>query len=174
MLNHRPEHFELGEPSAVKTYFKIKPLGQHSGRGEDYPIWDIKLKRDGWVDVGKIAKINQKIRKRNFGSYAKDSPKDSLFLLMSIDIVHEPNTPWFHTEYDVCLLNGDTILHLKKTDWADWDKNGDLLFARNGCIYRLYRRDLKKKPDLDTARLLIDLNPNKFTEMKAPHGYHMW
>lgn len=37
------------------------------------------------------------------------------------------------------LLGGDDqyLLDLGRTDWADWSGEGDLLFARDGSIYRL-------------------------------------
>lgn len=57
---------------------------------------------------------------------------------------------------------------LGRTDWADWDHQGDLLFARTGRLYRLAAKDARDL-QLDRARELIDLRPLCFEAKPAPY-----
>ena len=47
----------------------------------------------------------------------------------------ERGGPWELTEYRV-VKEEQVLFDLGRTDWADWDRGGDLLFARDGRLYR--------------------------------------
>jgi hypothetical protein len=58
---------------------------------------------------------------------------------------------------------------LGRLDWADWDHDGSLLFAREGC---LFRRDLgaaKARP-----KLVADLRDQVFTNVLPPEEARAW
>lgn len=61
-----------------------------------------------------------------------------------------------------------------RSDWADWCRSGDLLFARNSRLYRLRYADGMLAP-LEEAIELIDLAPLlPYTRDKAPPELRCW
>lgn len=68
--------------------------------------------------------------------------------------------------------NGSTIA-LGRTDWADWCRSGDLLFAREGKLFRL-RYSAGALDELERAGLLIDLTERTFIEVDAPSQAKQW
>ncbi|MBP7862670.1 hypothetical protein KA183_13380 [bacterium] len=166
-LNHRMEEFAPGNDSSVIRHFQLEPLHEHSGRGEDQPIWGMRLARDGWTYTGE--------GHDEMYSYSKPSPKNAISLQMKIvNISSEPPFPWYHMHYRVSDTAGDILIDLDRTDWADWDQNGDLLFAKNGGIFRCCKRDLKAGKGMKTAVELINLNASEFENVAPPKGYEQW
>jgi hypothetical protein len=82
----------------------------------------------------------------------------------------ETNGPEVVTEYRVLAGEGGVALDLGRADWADWDSNGDLLYAKAGAIYRLPGADVGKAE----AIKLIDLSQEKFRPLEAPAEYQKW
>lgn len=166
-LNHRENEFQLGEPSSVKSHFTIESLHDNAGWGEDHPIWEMRLIRDGW-----------KCGEQEAGClyfYWKKSPADDLILNMkTVSIFSKPPLPWYHMHYEICDTTGAIIVDLDRTDWADWDINGDLLYAKDGCIYRNHRRDIKAGKELKATVKLIDLNNSVFEKIAPPKDYLQW
>jgi hypothetical protein len=62
---------------------------------------------------------------------------------------------------------------LSRMDWADWDKNGDLLFARYGKLFRM-KQDSICEFDLGKAVELADFNNLKFEEKIASSEALIW
>ncbi len=48
----------------------------------------------------------------------------------------QTNGPWYVTRYRVSDASEAGVVWLGQIDWADWDKNGAMLFGQNGCLYR--------------------------------------
>lgn len=82
----------------------------------------------------------------------------------------ETNGPTVVTEYSVLALDGCVLIDLGRADWADWDSNGDLLYAKSGAIYRLPKAEIGK----GEARMLIDLTQERFRPLEAPKQYRSW
>ena len=88
---------------------------------------------------------------------------------MQICGLHERDGGWYVTTFQVLDKQGTILCDLQKTDWADWDRNGDLLFATEGKLYRL-------SPDFQStsifeivkARELADFSENRFEEKVEP------
>jgi hypothetical protein len=65
--------------------------------------------------------------------------------------------------------SGTIAEELGRLDWADWDHDGTLLFAEDGC---LYRRDLLARE----ARLkrVADLRNQAFVNLRPPDNAQVW
>lgn len=72
----------------------------------------------------------------------------------------------FHVE-----KHDGTKVDMGRGQWADWDHNGDLLFSRNGALYRL---SWKTGYDLDETRLLADFSDQRFEALEAPKSALKW
>jgi hypothetical protein len=55
-------------------------------------------------------------------------------------------------------------------DWAEWDTNGDLVFARAGCLYRAMVNDRTLAPET----LLADFNALAFEAVASPESARKW
>ena len=121
LLNHPKNQMELADGFRVPKRIEVRPFGPHSGGGEDYPVWFKRLERDGWSQSDE----------------GWEKPRDPYVLRMAILGVGEKNGPWYLIDHTVVDKAGKEVLSLGESDWADWSKSGDLLFAKDGKLWRL-------------------------------------
>lgn len=216
-LNHSKSRMRLTDTFEIPSNVSVVPLGTDSGSGEDSPIMDMRMERDGWqqtqfgeqnfeFDVyGNFDRLQdaqeeygfiegaiiwsdnlreeakEKLEKKQKDPNAKYDmfmtleppdvhvkPCGDLLLEMTTFGFNERNGPPWVQEYRVLTKDGKTILDLGKTDWADWDKNSDLLHSKDGLIYRV------KNGKWDAPIQLIDLRASKFTPVSAPEDCRNW
>lgn len=143
-LNHRGGEMTIAEGFSIPKWLRAEQFGKRPGWGEDDPIWSERLLRDGWSLVSYPTTT-----KDDFGSkvgiefeppmkWRKPNPKwpKRYSLEMSITGMKERDGPWYLTEHSI-VREKDELDKIGRSDWADWDQSGDLLFAMNGCIYRV-------------------------------------
>jgi hypothetical protein len=170
--------------------FTVAPLGAFSGRGEDNPIWHTRLLRDGWRLVqgrgesrrsdlsgvettvaGKKTKVWMPIDPPwIYERVQPTAPKARL--QMRISGLHEIGGPWYALDHVILDEKENERASLGRSDWADWDETGDLLFANGGCIHRVARTDVFDAEA--TARLLFDLRDRKPTNRVSPQWAREW
>jgi hypothetical protein len=175
LLNHRANEMQLTEGFELPRPIRVKPLWEHSGRGEDSPIMDMRLTRDGWCRVQEGQSIEHGIGKSVWMEFnpaeiwaKKQSAKPARYeLQMHIKGLHEREGPWYIVEHVVSDQATGGAVTLGRTDWADWCQSGDLLFARDGKLFRL-RCINGSLLDLSRATLLIDLTDRTFEEVPSP------
>jgi hypothetical protein len=176
LLNHRAEERKLAEGFKVPATISVAPLGKHAGRGEDEPISSMRRERDGWV-----LKRRGKQRENKFGApvwiefieneiWQKAS--GSWALEMRITGLQERDGSWYLTEHRLLDQRGDVVHDLGRSDWADWSRDGDLLYAKEGCLCRV-SMDERQGPALP-ARKLINLSGLKFEAVAAPPEAMKW
>jgi hypothetical protein len=83
---------------------------------------------------------------------------------MRIEGIGRRGGPWYFINYRVVEDSGAILEDLGIADWAEWDRDGSLLYARGGCLFR--RRFLKhqSKPAIQ----LWDFNAAKFEAIAPP------
>jgi hypothetical protein len=180
LLNHRSNEMIRADGLKLPESFSIKPLGEHSGWGEDDPIWPTRLVRDGWKpaqgsghskpDWG--AKMRWKLDPPIIWQKPHPLWPERYTLRKSIRGIHERNGPWYLIDYDLQKHNGKSAA-IGRCDWADWAPNGDLLFAQSGCIYRLSPRRRKFGP-IELSRTIADFNALEFEPVAAPAKATEW
>lgn len=80
-----------------------------------------------------------------------------------------------HQRYYLHDIQSGFELDLGILDWCDFDKAGNLVFSKEGCLYRLKQDDAPAIPfDLSQAKLLYDFRPSQFTELEAPSWATEW
>jgi hypothetical protein len=180
LLNHRSDEMTLAEGSVLPNQVEVKPFGDRPGWGEDDPIWSARLARDGWQLMQYPS-----FPKPDFGAkvawnldppiiWQKPHPRSTpkCALRMAIRGIHEKDGPWYVTDYDL-LGPGETVLLLGRCDWADWDPNGDLLFAQSGRIYRLTPEREKFAP-IELSRVIADFSELRFENVVPPPEALHW
>jgi hypothetical protein len=150
------------------------PIG---GRGEDWPIWSTRLARDGWQLTQEGAEAKKARGAKIWIVYdppivlARPSPAGSGWRVeLRMRGLLERDGSWYVTDHALVASDGSEQL-LPSCEWADWDRNGDLLFARAGCLYRAARKQLG---DLSRARRLIDLTGARFEARASPPSARQW
>ena len=184
LLNHRPKYeTTLADGFKMPKDFKVKAFGSHPGGGEDDPICDTRLKRDGWQYIeGKESEedfdaktwivYDPPITYRKLLSSRAGSEH---FLEMRISGIKERDGPWYVTEYSVVNTKTEGNLNLGRTEWADWDQNGDLVYSKEGKLFRIKQNTCNEiSYDLDAAVELADFSDMTFEEKSAPKWAAKW
>jgi len=166
---------DLEESFKLPKSMHIQPCGTHPGRGEDDPIWSMRLLRDGWTmketPRGWESKRGSKIWHQFSSPWIWTKSRGTWTLEMSILGIFERDGPWYVIEHRVTGQSGRTAMSLGRSDWADWSHSGELLFARDG---RLYRMSVDDQAGLGEPEELLDLREVTFESIAAPHEATMW
>jgi hypothetical protein len=148
LLNHSPE-------DAV-------PHNEQKPRGlrvipKEYDIESLhrRLQRQGWEDRAKPG----------VQLWEKHQPGREWAILWNGYGTGSPSA-----RYAVKRNPGGIEVPIKNAEWADWDQQGRLVFARGG---KLFAGDLKVEGQL-TSRELVDLNADIFEARQAPAWAQRW
>ena len=172
-INHRSSLFAVGTAELADGYtlpkgFRVRPLGAYSGRGEDEPILGMRLERDGWreLEAGEVSDYSSKARFRWTWTTPQVMEKaldgrGKAHLRVALHGIGEANGPWYSQSAQV--NEGGLSVDLGAVDWADVDHTGDVLFARDGCLFRLRRGALDGE-----AVQVADLRGLRFMPRAAP------
>jgi hypothetical protein len=181
LLNHRPTEMKMADGFQLPKYVVVKPLGDYSGRGEDSPICDHRLIRDGWK---KIQQGKTKLHKHGAPMWitidpaeiwAKPHPLNGkpYEIREKLTGIHERDGSWYVIEHVIVNTKSGEEFSLGRTDWADWCQSGDLLYGKEGRLWRLgfNRRNLRP---FEQAEMLIDLRDRVFAPKEASQGAEKW
>lgn len=181
-LNHWPDaEMHLAPGYSLPRDFNVGPLGPASGRGEDDPISSMRAHRDGWsmMSPGHSSKFG-------FGAAYKwridpptvlEKPLDSshrVVLRTNLHGIGERDGSWYAQTGRLAHTSTSDQLELGRVDWADVDHNGDLLFAREGCLFRLPLRDIGSLKAPGAPKLIADLNDLRFETVPPPRVAQQW
>ncbi|MDI2090518.1 hypothetical protein [Commensalibacter oyaizuii] len=179
-LNHLADEQELADGFSVPSYMRIKLFGENSGRGEDGYVYHHTQCRDGWVLI-----------QEGKGHYAS-AEKGCSWYYDPVRIFEKTNKYGFKLqqiwrwtarknrpfqEFDYCILdsNNQICLQLHNLTWADWDQ-GDLVFAENGCLYRLSCEKEGYFPAIEKQffKLIYNFRKNSFIPLTPPPQACKW
>ncbi|WP_434991027.1 hypothetical protein [Xanthomonas melonis] len=175
LLNHRPQDgrapFPLPTGFRLPHEMRVRPFGQYSGGGEDAPIDDALRQRDGWrvrdAGEGESGGLRSGVLYRFTRPRVLEKHGKGGHVLQSLlQAVGRQNDAWYALDHRVLDREGAVLASLPGTDWADWD-GGDLVFAREGCLYRLHESALARYPQdgEQVVRRLHDFNSARFATM---------
>jgi hypothetical protein len=174
LLNHPSSAMALQDGVRLPRKVHVSPL-PYAGGGEDSPIFDERMSRDGWTLVEEGRWSEPSITAGIWltcdppETWVKHHPDRSISVRLRMRTlgIKERQGPWYMTHYDVLDRAGVVKRDLGRADWADWDSNGDLLFARDGKLHRMPRARAGRFALDSKVATLIDLAPLKF-EPRAP------
>ncbi|MGA2177905.1 MAG: hypothetical protein ABSH38_23330 [Verrucomicrobiota bacterium] len=157
-------------PQFVKGCRKVRISSWATARGEDVPVWHFLLKRDGWSQtaIGTWGEYGEAKgyawKAKTPEEWRKPHPKLPIHLEMRIEGIGRRGGPWYFINYRVVNDSSAIVEDLGIADWAEWDRDGSLLYARDGCLFR--RRFLKhqSKPAIQ----LWDFNAARFEAIAPP------
>jgi hypothetical protein len=178
-LNHRHSETGLAAGFSLPGWLQIEPFGDRPGWGEDDPVWTQRLQRDGWVLVSEGKKVKDDYDRKVWIEFdppitfrrAHPQVPNQYVLEMSITGLKEKDGPWYLTEHSIIRPEGAESIG--RSDWADWSQSGDLLFAKEGRLFRLPCDGAVLKP-LASAIEVIDFSNLKFEERESPNEARFW
>lgn len=180
LLNHKDWEMELAQNFSIPKWMSVDQFGDHSGCGEDDPVWFSCLLRDGW----KLISIPEKTKDDRGAKvwieydppfvWQKPHPirPDDYTLQMSILGIKETDGPWHLIEHTVAGSKG-YIGAIGRSEWADWSQSGDLLFSQSGCLYRL-RPQYGVLGPIEASQQIADFSDLKFQRCEAPESVQVW
>ena len=171
---------QLGAPKLaagfrVPSNFQVRPIATWAGRGEDSPIRDTRMKRDGWIVVDEGACNHIKLGTPYSWEYARpvrwQKSCGRCTLERRLLGVHEPDGPWHVYEHRLLDVDGNVLQDYGRSDWADWSTTDELLLARDGRVSRVVfdRHGMPAQPEV-----LIDLSPLRFESVPPPLNAQRW
>lgn len=130
-------------------------------------LYKYRMERDGW-------KLEQKseTRRKTLSTEADGNNYSIVMTLLEFDQKRGPDKVY---NYQLRDKKDKTVIDLQNAEWADWDHNGDLLYAREGKLWRL--KAAEQEPlytKTSIAKELIDLNDSTFEEVSAPVWATEW
>jgi hypothetical protein len=169
------------EKQTLPKGYMFQRWSDYAGGGEDNPILHHRATRDGWVliDGGDAGPHSQ-------GSYAwlfnrpeiydHAAPGHATVLRRYLRAIYQKNGPWYVEDFEVRNSDGAVLRLIAGCSWADWQINGDLLFAHGSCLYRVpkaHTADEATDP-LGNAKLVADLGPMTFAGVISPDWARQW
>lgn len=166
-LNHKPE---VAKPHPKHKPKKLRVIPNENARGEDDPIFSIRLERDGWKLVQEwnienrghpkmFATLQPEVREK-----VGPGRTHVIQLTRSIDELD------YSEEFSVRRVKQSLVTDIKRASWADWDQQGRLVFARDGAVFAASIKENGKLNEI----LLIDLNPSEPRPKPAPDWATKW
>jgi hypothetical protein len=174
---------QLVNPSLFRKAGEPRPIGfetlqwEGSASSELGYVFESRMYREGWnhLQRGEAARYREVATKGDMRRPFEPidimrKSNGSSHLEMRTLGRDEVGGPPYVVEYRVSDLDDRTKLDLQRADWADWDKNGDLLYAKSGCIFRF------KADQIGTGVpiMLIDLTESSFEPLEAPEDFKHW
>jgi hypothetical protein len=185
-LNHRAGA-RLHPDFRLPPNLVVDRVGPWAGHGEDDPIEHVRLLRDGWRLVAEAPPTETTRHGRAswmFASpevYERDQPgrprrsAPAVVLRRELHAIFVVGGPKYDEAF-ILRRDGRELRRLHPCDWADWQSDGDLLFARDGCLYRLPAAAAATAPSdpLADARLVADLRPMSIEPVPASAAAQRW
>ena len=179
LLNHKPDEEDLHADFSLPKNLNINSFGEYAGHGEDDPIHHTRLLRDGWIMKSKGKKAVPKFNTDVTWDYSKDpviyekvNKNNSLKLQMQIKGLHKRGGSWYLIDHFLYNNKNNSPLSLTDTDWADWDHNGDLVYAQDGKLFRV--KIESASIESSSTRKIADFSQMKFEEVIAPDWAKKW
>ena len=181
LLNHDPSALALAPGFTLPSDLHVAPSG-NAGMGEDDPIFSERLVRDGWMLVHEGAWQERSSNTSPMWwtceppeTWRRRHPRSGASALQMRTLgLHERNGPWYVTSYEVVDADGRVKRDLGRADWADWQPSGDLLFARDGGIFRLAMDPRGRFDPHAQPREIIDLSSLRFEARESVPEALLW
>lgn len=179
VLNHDPAHM-TPHPAHRPRRLTIVPASASEGRwprGEDSPIYDERLERDGWMceKKGVWPPFRLSSRQRRWEAerptvWRKDHPSGPYrlrWILRAYEFFRSGNAEV--SDYEIEDTTTRTRTPLAGATWAEWDQHGRLVFAHNGQLYATSPAE----PTGDAA-MRADFNDQRPYDLAAPDWARQW
>jgi hypothetical protein len=142
-----PTRFSFPPASHYLAVSKSSPLAITLVAARTPPIMSMRMIRDGWIHVPSDGEIEPLGRWSRY-SWRFDPPltiqnsidsRGDVLLRKHLHAIHERQARCYVETADLANQEGRTTFEFGRIDWMDLDHNGDTLYAKDGCLFRLAR-----------------------------------
>ena len=190
-LNHRPDRYHPGEDEMqvadgfAPPKLRVKALGEASGWGEDYPIREMRMMRDGWT----IAQEPSEFKWMGFNSPFRFSARRERILervvkdrrghvkwrlQLKTNKLGETQGRWNVEEAVIVDPKGKAVRRLGRVDWVDLDANNDVVWSWMGRLWRMKAPGEAPAFATRQPKCLADFNDMVFEEVAPPSWAKQW
>ena len=167
-LNHT-EYLAKPHPDHVPRGLAVL-TAPGAGRGEDAPVLDRRLERDGWRlrQRGRYTHAFGEWKTERAELWEKPGPDADVLLVHELERIdfREPGGPYVENFW---LEHGGDLTPLGRARWADWDHRGRLVLARDGKLLHAGIR----KSDVENAEI-ADFSDARPERLEAPDWARRW
>jgi hypothetical protein len=168
-LNHRPEH-AIPHPRHQPKGLHILPNSE--ARGEDEPLYSLRLTRDGWN-----IKQEWEVEHHYHGGFVTKQPEIREYCYpekQHLKIVMKKMLSGYRywEEYELLNSNTNQCINLDGVEGANWDQRGRLVLLSQGKLY-LGKFDELKIRNIERDEL-VDFNAQKPQEIESPDWAKDW
>jgi hypothetical protein len=168
LLNHRPDHAEhhpLHQPKGIEVIPNL------NARGEDDPLYSMRLERDGWriIQEGEF-----RIDYRTNGGFVTIQPTvrelrhpKTVYTILKSTIVMGF---WVHEKFEVLNSITGVKVNLPKAEFACWDQRGRLAILGEG---KLRICDFEHANEI-SFKVIADFAAEKPEEIQSPSWAREW
>jgi hypothetical protein len=169
-LNHRPEVATPHPKHRPPKSFKV--LANPDAMGEDGPVYSELLTRNGWNLRPERPRALDVWYQKGVGTWRKLHPNRMLMLEMRHQGYNYRST--FGARYvqgfTIYGRNGEPVLKLPASTWADWDHRGRLAYTANGRLVTV----TFTKSGGHRQQALLDLNGLRPSPEESPAWARRW
>jgi len=165
LLNHRPD---VAKPHKDHVPQNLQVDPNPEAYGEDSPIYDMRLMRDGWELRQELEthKIKYGFVTDQPEIYSKRHPKLLINLLMLNSMIEYRLV----SNYSLELHESKAPYSVDGAEWADWDQQGRLVYASEG---KLFAADVDITGAYNPVQI-ADFNDDKPTQVPPPEWATNW
>lgn len=161
---------DFRSPKKIKIgRFDDNPKGE-----DDQSMLKYRLLRDGWRLKQKGVQRENKRGSKIWWEYTEPmiwtKTRGRWTIESHLKGTHERDGPLYVTDHFISDANGQIALRLGRSDWADWSRSGEVLFARQGRLFRI----IVDSSGPGAPEELIDLRDLRFEPVKAPPEALKW
>lgn len=142
--------------------------------------YEIRLDKYGWnLEQGTELKRDERegVYRNGFhqASYLKTNPVSPQTLSLKMTIYDSMSRNNYYSNFEILDTHQTPLYKISEANWADWGHNGDLLFAKDGKLFRILFSQLPLTPDSKCCAAMIkDLNDSRFEEILTPPWAQSW
>lgn len=185
LLRHKDDEMQLAKEFTLPDFIRVKSIGDDSSFGGDWDVYHMRLIREGWllkeehfktlfIDRTGAWKGNDTVCAyvKTF-KIAGGIEFELEMRLRGLEMIKSGS--WYFIEYLLRRVRDNVVVSFGNIDWADCVSNGDILFAREGKLFRL-SPDLSCEHvfNIENARMLCDFTDFKYKRKASPPEARQW
>ena len=132
-------------PTEAKGPLQLSVFDGATGVEEHERVWGARLRRDGWRRLPGRPEDRDPKAPVLYGfnppaTFARQAPVSAAVAVPDLEmLIHgalQKDGPFYRITHRL-RLDEEVVLDLGPSEWADWDRNGSLLYAKGGRLFRL-------------------------------------
>ncbi len=167
-LDHLGVEPKLADDFALPDWLGVRQFHRDASKANS--VWAARIRRDGWELTSAPGQL---VTERRGDSLARWDPPQvwekrdrcGQHVLRMTQASVSKTRAWYVPKYE--LVHGSSIESLGELEWADWDRSGDLLFSREGALYR-------RRHDDGDAQVIADFSPLRFEALAPSSDAKLW